>query len=92
LMLPTTTMGFCIKVQFQLLQHWDDGDQPQAQQEKDKHAGMSLRDVAGSAGRFLPDKSPTPPRPPSRLCRSHRKPPENRQFRTPLADSWRPRE
>src|SRR5208282_5277639 len=56
LMLPTTTMGFCITLRFRLLHHGCDRDRSQSKQKEDEHGGNQFARSRRSAGKFFPDE------------------------------------
>src|SRR5208283_2857056 len=56
LMLPTTTMGFCITIRFRLLHHGCDRDRSQPKQKEDEHGWNQFARGRRSAGKFFPDE------------------------------------
>src|SRR5271154_2970125 len=56
LMLPTTTMGFCMPIRSRLLRHRCNRDRSQSQQEEDKHRGYQSAGGWWGTGKFFPDE------------------------------------
>src|SRR6476660_3494374 len=65
LMLPTTTMGLCIKSRLPIVHHGRNRDHSQTKQEKNEHGGNQSAGFRWSAGEFLPDEN-------APHCRNHR--------------------